>query len=98
MPLPAWKDRHCRQGLILRTTAAAPGSAESNITLKERLVPLIERAKAMANLQGRPWSCPDHWPAWSEQTQGGAAVSEIVANLLENGFATALQAVPSVWP
>ena len=63
-----------------------PGSAESDITLKERLVPLIERAKAMANLPGRPWSGPDDWPAWSEQTQGGAAVSEIVANLLENGF------------
>lgn len=63
-----------------------PGPAESDITLKERLVPLIERAKAMANLQGRPWSGPEQWPAWSEQTTGGAAVSEIVANLLENGF------------
>ena len=53
--------------------------------LAQILQPLLERAAATANLQGRPWHGPDpnRLPAW--QGDGGA-VAEIVANLLENAF------------
>lgn len=47
------------------------------------LNPLLERAAATAALQGRPWHPPASLPAWRGD---GAAVSEIVANLLENAF------------
>ena len=47
------------------------------------LSPLLERAAATANLQGRPWRGPTNVPPWCGD---GAAVGEIVANLLENAF------------
>jgi len=47
------------------------------------LAPLLERAAATAALQGRPWHGPTQIPTWQGD---GAAVAEIVANLLENAF------------
>jgi signal transduction histidine kinase len=47
------------------------------------LTPLLERAAATAALQGRPWQGPPTIPDWRGD---GGAVSEIVANLLENAF------------
>ncbi|MEY4297448.1 MAG: hypothetical protein RLZZ423_627 [Cyanobacteriota bacterium] len=47
------------------------------------LAPLLERAAATAALQGRPWRGPGPIPSWQGD---GAAVAEIVANLLENAF------------
>jgi signal transduction histidine kinase len=47
------------------------------------LAPLLERAAATAALQGRPWHGPSQIPTWRGD---GAAVAEIVANLLENAF------------
>ena len=58
-------------------SGAAPQS------LPEFLGPLLERAAATATLQGRPWHAPTSCPAWMGD---GAAVSEILANLLENAF------------
>jgi hypothetical protein len=58
------------------------GSA-SRQDLAASLEPLLERAAATAALQGRPWRRPAAIPHW--QGDGGA-VSEIVANLLENAF------------
>ena len=52
-------------------------------TLESLLTPLLERAAATAALQGRPWRGPAAIPPWSGD---GAAVAEIVANLLENAF------------
>jgi len=51
--------------------------------LVEILAPLLERAAATAALQGRRWCAPNALPAWQGD---GAAVSEIIANLLENAF------------
>ena len=51
--------------------------------LADILAPLLERAAATAALQGRRWQPPATLPAWRGD---GAAVSEIVANLLENAF------------
>lgn len=51
--------------------------------LEQILRPLLERAAATANLQGRPWQAPATLPPWRGD---GSAVSEIVANLLENAF------------
>ena len=50
------------------------------------LMPLLERAEATANLQGRPWRGPDLWPQWIDQPSQDATIAEIVANLLENAF------------
>ncbi|MFM2080188.1 MAG: hypothetical protein RLZZ124_209 [Cyanobacteriota bacterium] len=61
-----------------------PGLSDSAPTsLDTILEPLLERAAATAALQGRPWRGPERTPAWRGD---GAAVSEIVANLLENAF------------
>ena len=58
------------------------------LTIKQLLIPLIERAAATAALQNRVWRSPSHWPAWTQtiRTQDDGVVSEIVANLLENAF------------
>jgi signal transduction histidine kinase len=76
--------------LLLATDASNPplllppslGEA-SGQSLTSSLMPLLQRAVATAALQGRPWQAPDNIPAW--QGDGGA-VTEIVANLLENAF------------
>jgi signal transduction histidine kinase len=57
------------------------GAADQS--LSDILAPLLERAAATAALQGRPWQPPAEVPQWRGD---GAAVSEIVANLLENAF------------
>ena len=51
--------------------------------LAQILAPLIERAAATAHLQGRPWQAPPQLPEW---VGDAAAITEIVANLLENAF------------
>ena len=53
--------------------------------LRHELRPLLERAQATAQLQGRLWDGPDaqQIPDWRGDT---GAVAEIVANLLENAF------------
>ena len=63
-----------------------PDNATAGISVKQQLMPLIERARAMATLQGRPWHGPEIWPAWASEPSRGAGTAEIVANLLENGF------------
>ena len=52
-------------------------------TLEQILQPLLERAAATANLQGRRWDAPNVLPAWHGDA---SALGEIVANLLENAF------------
>ncbi|MGB1417092.1 MAG: sensor histidine kinase [Synechococcus sp.] len=47
---------------------------------------LSDRAAATATLQERPWSAPTNWPAWTQAMAGDGALTEIVANLLENAF------------
>lgn len=51
--------------------------------LEELLAPLLQRARATASLQGRPWRGPAALPPWRGD---GGAVAEILANLLENAF------------
>ena len=63
-----------------------PDNPTAGISVKQQLMPLIERAKAMAMLQGRPWHGPEIWPAWASEPSRGAGTAEIVANLLENAF------------
>jgi signal transduction histidine kinase len=58
-------------------------SSSAPRSLSSILEPLLERAAATAALQGRRWQGPAVTPAWSGD---GAAVAEIVANLLENAF------------
>ena len=61
-----------------------PGLSDSQPEpLSTILTPLLERAAATAALQGRSWHGPARLPAWQGD---GAAVAEIVANLLENAF------------
>jgi hypothetical protein len=60
---------------------------ETSITVKSLIEPLIERAKARANLQGRKWFSPSEWPEWMElRSISEGVIAEIVANLLENAF------------
>ncbi len=63
-------------------------SNEDSISLKTLLEPLIERAKATANLQGREWFSPSEWPDWTQEKTSisEGVIAEIVANLLENAF------------
>ena len=61
-----------------------PGLSDSEPeVLSSILAPLLERAAATAALQGRPWHGPERIADWRGD---GAAVAEIVANLLENAF------------
>ena len=61
---------------------------ESSVNLKILLEPLIERAVANANLQGRTWIGPSKWPDWTTKSCSidEGIIAEIVANLLENAF------------
>ena len=56
--------------------------------IKSLIEPLIERASATANLQGREWHSPSEWPSWTNRAQRSIEgfIAEIVANLLENAF------------
>ena len=47
---------------------------------------LSERAAATAKLQDRPWVGPTRWPSWTQDVTSDGALTEIVANLLENAF------------
>ena len=58
-------------------------SSEDLHSLNQVLEPLLERAAGTAALQGRRWVPPEELPT---QACNAAAVSEIVANLLENAF------------
>ncbi len=59
-----------------------------SISVRSLLGPLIDRAEATANLQGRRWQGPLKWPDWTVdlRPEGDGVVAEIVANLLENAF------------
>ena len=60
---------------------------ETSISVKSLIEPLIERAKARANLQGRKCYGPEKWPKWMEEDSiSEGVIAEIVANLLENAF------------
>ena len=62
-------------------------TTETVISLKSLIEPLIERAQARANLQGRKWFGPSEWPKWMESKSiSEGVIAEIVANLLENAF------------
>jgi signal transduction histidine kinase len=65
---------------LLLPPALNQGSPQS---LEQILAPLLERAAATANLQGRPWQAPTTLPSWEGE---GSALTEILANLLENAF------------
>jgi len=67
-------------GPLLLPPALAPERREP---LAPRLEPLLARAAATANLQGRVWHPPSCLP---EVEVPGAVVAEILANLLENAF------------
>ena len=58
-------------------------SSEDLHSLNQVLEPLLERAAGTAALQGRRWVPPGELPT---QACNAAAVSEILANLLENAF------------
>ena len=61
---------------------------EKIITVQNLLHPILERGKANANLDKRPWTQPAIWPDWAlkaiESKYG--VIAEIVANVLENAF------------
>tara|TARA_Y100001968_G_scaffold171972_1_gene157381 strand:+ start:1 stop:1113 length:1113 start_codon:yes stop_codon:yes gene_type:complete len=60
---------------------------DTSITIKSLIEPLIERAEARSNLQGRQWFGPSEWPNWMEtRAISEGVIAEIVANLLENAF------------
>tara|TARA_Y100001968_G_scaffold326136_1_gene368648 strand:+ start:11972 stop:13087 length:1116 start_codon:yes stop_codon:yes gene_type:complete len=58
------------------------------LNLKNLIEPLIERAAATSNLQGRHWSGPLIWPDWIKEPRPNeeSVIAEIIANLLENAF------------
>jgi len=61
---------------------------EKRITIKELLIPILERGKANAKLEHRAWAQPDCWPEWTLKAVETKflVIAEIVANLLENAF------------
>ncbi len=63
-------------------------STKESLDLRSLLEPLIERASATANLQGRKWLGPVCWPEWINEPRPASegVIPEIVANLLENAF------------
>ena len=62
--------------------------SEKIITVQNLLLPIIERGKASAKLENRPWMQPTDWPDWALELIESkyAVIAEIVANLLENAF------------
>ncbi len=71
-------------GLLLPPVIAKKASLD----LKILLDPLLERASAKANLEGRTWIGPSRWPAWLNEprSMNFGVIAEIIANLLENAF------------
>ncbi len=60
----------------------------NSLNLRTLIEPLIDRASATANLQGRNWIGPKTWPDWIDSPRPFAesVIAEILANLLENAF------------
>ena len=67
-----------------------PPNLDNNkkITIRDLLIPILERGKANAKLENRLWTQPTIWPDWSSYTIEPKyfVIAEIVANLLENAF------------
>ena len=61
---------------------------EKEITIKDLLLPILERGDANAKLENRAWIQPDCWPEWTLKAikPRFVVIAEIVANLLENAF------------
>jgi len=61
---------------------------EKKITIKDLLIPILERGKANAKLENRAWTQPAFWPKWTlvAMEPRYVVIAEIVANLLENAF------------
>ena len=59
-----------------------------NTSIKELLIPILDRGRANAKLQERSWIQPSYWPDWSIKkiSYKYRVIAEIVANLLENAF------------
>ena len=59
-----------------------------NTSIKELLLPILDRGKANAKLQNRLWMQPSIWPEWANYRISNkyGVIAEIVANLLENAF------------
>ena len=59
-----------------------------DVSIKELLIPILERAKANALLKERNWIINSNWPLWTIEGRAPQfrVVGEIVANLLENAF------------
>ena len=59
-----------------------------NISIKELLLPILDRGRANAKLQDRSWIQPSNWPYWTDKKVASkyGVIGEIVANLLENAF------------
>ena len=59
-----------------------------NTSIKELLIPILDRGKANAKLQNRLWMQPSIWPEWANYRISNkyGVIAEIVANLLENAF------------
>ncbi len=60
----------------------------SSVIVRSLLEPLLDRAAANADLQGRKWYGPVDWPDWVDEEKSAeyGVIAEIVANLLENAF------------
>lgn len=71
-----------RQSPLLLPPSLEPVEAPIQTLLSR----LSERAAATAKLQDRPWVGPTTWPAWTQAVTSDGALTEIVANLLENAF------------
>lgn len=71
-----------RQSPLLLPPSLDPVEAPIQTVLRG----LSERAAATAKLQERPWSGPQTWPRWTQAMASDGALTEIVANLLENAF------------
>lgn len=56
------------------------------VTIKDLLIPILERGKANAKLQNKNWHQSIEWPDWSvrEINSKYRLITEIIANLLEN--------------
>jgi len=56
------------------------------VTIKDLLIPILERGKANAKLQNKSWDQSLEWPQWSvrEIDSKYRVIAEIIANLLEN--------------
>ncbi|WP_025781465.1 sensor histidine kinase [Candidatus Synechococcus spongiarum] len=58
-------------------------SSQVDGQLRERLPPLLRRARSSCEASGHPWHQPGDWPQWQGDVD---AVAEILANLIENAL------------